>query len=113
MKQARLSFEEGFRTAIGNARAQLAVMVIEPGGKEGGPDNRHVGADQWLIVIEGAGKAIVEGKEIALEEGSVVLIEAGERHEITASATGMKTINVYVPPAYGEDGEALPAGRSD
>lgn len=113
MKHARLSFEKGFTTAIGNARAQLSVMVIEPGGKEGGPDNRHVGADQWLIVLEGAGQAIVEGRTIALDAGSVVLIEAGERHEIKAGAATMKTINVFVPPAFDDDGEALPAGRSN
>jgi hypothetical protein len=28
-------------------------MVLAVGGKEGGSENRHQGADQWLYVIEG------------------------------------------------------------
>ena len=49
---------------------QAAQMVIAPGGKEGGPDNRHRGADQWLYVAEGTGVAIVEGTRRALRAGA-------------------------------------------
>lgn len=113
MHSADLKFITGFRVSIGNARSQGAVMVLAQGGKEGGPDNRHRGADQWLIVIEGAGVAIIEGRSVRLRAGSMVLIERGERHEIRNTGRGLlKTVNVYLPPAYDADGEERPAGKA-
>ena len=53
MKFEDLKFNTGFRVSVGNARSQGAVMVLAQGGSEGGPDNRHHGADQWLMVMEG------------------------------------------------------------
>lgn len=113
MKSHKLSYERGFRVAPGNARSQAAVMVLEPGASEGGPDNRHQGADQWLLVVSGTGVAFVEGRSVGLEAGSAVLIEAGERHEIRNTGHGpLRTISVYVPPAYDDEGEELPAGKA-
>ena len=60
MKSDQLSFRPGFRLSVGNARSQAAVMVLPAGGKEGGPDNNHRGADQWLFVVEGTGAAIIQ-----------------------------------------------------
>jgi len=112
MKHKHLRFGKGFRVSIGNARAQAAEMVIPPGDCEGGPDNRHRGADQWLFVVSGSGVAIVNGKRHPLQRGSLVLIEKGDRHEIRNTGhTLLKTVNVYVPPAYRSDGEELPRGR--
>jgi mannose-6-phosphate isomerase-like protein (cupin superfamily) len=113
MKHQPLDFAEGFHVAIGNARGQGAVMVIAPGRSEGGPQNRHGGADQWLYVVEGTGEAIVDGRKIALGAGSLLLIEAGEAHEIRNTGKApLQTLNIYVPPAYGADGDELPAGRA-
>jgi hypothetical protein len=50
-------------------------MVIEPGECEGGPDNFHRGADQWLFVVSGSGAAIVNRKRYALRQASL----SGER----------------------------------
>src|SRR4051794_17696382 len=82
MRHKHLRFGKGFRVSIGNARAQAAEMVIEPGDCEGGPDNRHRGADQWLFVVGGRGVAIVNGKRVPLREGTMLLIEKGNTHEI-------------------------------
>ncbi len=88
-------------------------MVLEPDQTEGGPDNRHRGADQWLLVIEGIGIATVAGVDIDLAAGTVVLIEAGEAHCIRNTGTGhLKTVNVYLPPAYDATGDELPAGEA-
>src|SRR4029077_17194360 len=57
----QLNFRPGFRVSVGNAGSQAAVMVLPAGAKEGGPDNRHQGADQWLFVVEGMGVAIING----------------------------------------------------
>lgn len=112
MRQKHLRFGKGFRISIGNARAQSAEMVIPPGDCEGGPDNRHRGADQWLFVVSGRGIAIVNGKRVTLCDGSMLLIEKGDTHEIrNTGRTMLKTLNVYVPPAYRSDGEELPRGR--
>jgi len=112
MKRATPRFGVGFRVAIGNRRAQAATMTIEPGDCEGGPDNRHRGADQWLFVESGTGVAIVNRKRMALRAGSLLLIERGDRHEIrNTGRTPLKTLNVYVPPAYTKDGDELPRGR--
>jgi hypothetical protein len=50
MKRKALRFGKGFRVALQNRRVQAAEMVIEPGGAEGGPKNRHRGADQWTTL---------------------------------------------------------------
>ena len=112
MKQEQLNFRKGFRVSIGNKRAQGAVMVLAPGDTEGGPDNKHGGADQWLLVTEGTGAAMVNGRKLRLKTGALVLIEAGDTHEIRNTGRGLlKTVNIYVPPAYDSEGEELPPGE--
>lgn len=112
MKHGQLSFRTGFRVSIGNKKSQGAVMVLSAGGSEGGPDNKHGGADQWLIVTEGTGTAIVNGRKLPLKAGTMVLIEAGDTHEIRNTGRGLlKTVNVYLPPAYDSEGEELAAGK--
>jgi mannose-6-phosphate isomerase-like protein (cupin superfamily) len=112
VKRATLRFGRGFRVALTSRRSQAAVMTLAPGDSEGGPANRHRGADQWLFVQSGIGVAIVNGRGVTLKAGSLVLIERGDRHEIrNTGRTPLKTLNVYVPPAYTNGGEELPAGR--
>jgi mannose-6-phosphate isomerase-like protein (cupin superfamily) len=112
MKRAQLRFGKGFRVSVGNARSQAAQMVIAPGATEGGPDNRHRGADQWLFVVSGAGLAIINGRRYALRAGSLVLIERGDRHEIRSTGPGdLETLNIYLPPAYTQGGNERPAAK--
>lgn len=112
MKHEQLQFRKGFRVSVGNKKSHGAVMVLGPGDCEGGPVNRHRGADQWLVVMEGTGIAIVNGRKLALKAGTLVLIEAGDMHEIRNTGRSLlKTVNVYLPPAYGADGEELPPGK--
>src|SRR5204863_1833027 len=112
MKTHRLKFGNGFAVAIGNRRAQAATMTVAPGESEGGPDNRHRGADQWLFVESGIGTAIVNGRRHALRARSLILIERGDRHEIrNTGRRPLRTLNIYVPPAYTKSGDELPRGR--
>jgi mannose-6-phosphate isomerase-like protein (cupin superfamily) len=107
-----LQFGHGFKVVLGDAHAQAAQMTLAPGATEGGPENRHRGADQWLFVVSGAGEATVEGERIRLEEGALLLIQRGETHEIrNPGAQPLRTLNFYVPPAYTPEGDQLPAGR--
>lgn len=112
MKYEHLQFGAGFRVAFDVRQAQAAEMVLAPGGREGGPDNRHRGADQWLYVVSGTGLATVEGVQRKLRAGDLLVIERGERHEIrNTGRTLLKTLNFYYPPAFDSEGEPLPAGE--
>lgn len=113
MQYKHLRFGNGFRVAFDVRKAQAAEMVIAPGDQEGGPDNRHRGADQWLYVVSGTGLAIVDGERQSLRAGSLLVIERGEQHEIRNTGRGyLKTLNFYSPPAYDEEEEPLPAGKA-
>jgi mannose-6-phosphate isomerase-like protein (cupin superfamily) len=113
MRHKHLRFGRGFQVVLGDEHSQAAQMTIEPGAHEGGPDNRHRGADQWLYVVAGRGIAIVAGERIELRAGTLVLIKRGETHEIrNTGRTPLRTLNIYVPPAYTPAGNERPAGRA-
>lgn len=117
MRSKRLKFGEGFRVAFQVRRAQAAEMVIAPGDSEGGPDNRHRGADQWLYVVSGTGVALVEAngrrRGVALRAGTLLVIEKGEKHEVrNTGRTLLKTMNFYYPPAFARDGDPKGPGRA-
>ena len=60
----------------------------------------------------GTGEAVVNGESHVLREGTLLLIERGDTHEIrNTGGELLRTLNVYVPPAYTEEGGELPAGR--
>jgi mannose-6-phosphate isomerase-like protein (cupin superfamily) len=64
-----------------------------------------------LFVVQGRGAAIVNGRRHQLRAGSLVLIERGDQHEVrNTGGTALKTLNIYLPPAYKSDGGELPAG---
>ena len=113
MKRKSLRFGKGFRVALWNRRTQAAEMVIEPGDSEGGPRNRHRGADQWLFVVSGNGLARVNGRRHPLRPGVLLLVEHGDRHEIqNTGRTLLKTLNFYSPPAYTPSGDELPRAKA-
>ena len=113
MPRKQLRFGKGFAVALGNARGQAATMVIAPGDSEGGPGNRHRGSDQWRYVISGTGSATMGRRRQALRAGTLLLIERGTTHEIrNTGRTLLKTLNLYVPPAYTASGDPRPRGRS-
>ena len=113
MRSKTLRFGQGFRVAFEVRKAQAAEMVIAPGGSEGGPDNRHRGADQWLFVLSGSGVASVEGKRVPLKAGTLLVIEKGERHEVrNTGRTLLKTLNFYYPPAFDAEGDPKGPGRA-
>jgi mannose-6-phosphate isomerase-like protein (cupin superfamily) len=113
MVKTVLRFGQGFRVSIGNRRSQAATMTLAPGDCEGGPDNRHRGADQWMFVESGTGLAVVNRRRHALRAGSLVLIERGDVHEIrNTGRRPLRTVNIYVPPAYTAAGDELPRGRN-
>ncbi len=112
MEHKHLRFGRGFRVVLTDRHSQAAQMTLAPGETEGGPDNRHRGADQWLFVVGGEGTAVVDGRRVELREGTLVLIGRGETHEIrNTGEEPLRTLNIYVPPAYTSAGDELSAGR--
>ena len=112
MKRVKFRFGLGFRVGVGNSRSQCAEMVLEAGKTEGGKDNHHQGADQWLYVASGRGVAIVDGKRMPLLPGTMILIERGENHEIrNTGKIPLRTVNLYLPPAYKKNGDTLSPGK--
>jgi mannose-6-phosphate isomerase-like protein (cupin superfamily) len=112
MKRRTLRFGKGFNVVFGNARSQAAQMVLEPGKAEGSRRNRHAGADQWLFVVSGNGMATINDRRYPLRPSTLLLIEHGDRHEIRSTGRQLlKTLNVYVPPAYNAKGDELPPGK--
>ena len=112
MKRKHLRFGRGFRVVLEDGRSQAAQMTLEAGDVEGGPDNRHGGASQWIYVVAGTGLAIVEGRRIGLRRGTLVLIERDESHEIRNTGnTALRTLNLYVPRAYDRAGNPRAAGK--
>ncbi len=112
MKKKKLRFGEGFRVVRGNRASQAAEMVLAPGDAEGGADNRHRGADQWLFVVSGTGEAIVNRRRHRLSAGSLVFIRRREKHQVRNTGRALlRTLNFYVPPAYKTNGDPRPRGR--
>ena len=60
MLKKALRFGKGFRVVRGNRASQAAEMVLPPGEAEGGAENRHRGADQWVFVVSGQGEARID-----------------------------------------------------
>ena len=113
MKHRMLPRDAEFKVAFAVRDVQAAAMTLAPGSNTGGPDNRHRGADQWMYVVSGNGLAIVNGTHQPLQAGSLLVIERGETHEIRCTGDEpLRTLNFYSPPAYGDDGEPLPAGEN-
>jgi mannose-6-phosphate isomerase-like protein (cupin superfamily) len=63
-------------------------------------------------VLSGRGVGRLHGKTHPLKPRTLLLIERGVQHEIrNTGTTPLRTLNIYVPPAYGKSGEELPRGR--
>jgi mannose-6-phosphate isomerase-like protein (cupin superfamily) len=117
MHSKHLTFDEGFHVAFDVRQVQAAEMVIAPGDSEGGPQNRHRGADQWLFIVDGSGVAKVTDasgarRQVDLRPGTLLVIEHGERHEVGNTGTELlKTLNFYYPPAFDADGDPVGPGK--
>ncbi len=112
MLHAKVTYEMGFHILIGDERSQAATLVIQPGRKVGGPHNKHRGADQWIYVESGSGEAVIEDTPYPLTRGTLILIQRTESHGFrNTGADELRILTFYVPPAYDESENELPAGR--
>jgi mannose-6-phosphate isomerase-like protein (cupin superfamily) len=111
MQRKVMRFGKGFHVAFKLHDAQAAELVIAPGDHEGGPDNFHHGADQWIYVVSGTGAAIIDGRRAPLKAGTLLVVERREHHELrNTGRTPLKMVNFYSPPAFDADGNAVGPG---
>jgi mannose-6-phosphate isomerase-like protein (cupin superfamily) len=55
-------------------------------------------------------EVIASGESLTLSEETLLRIERGDKHEIqNKGKRPLRTLNIYVPPAYTKDGDELPA----
>jgi mannose-6-phosphate isomerase-like protein (cupin superfamily) len=107
MMHVRTNVRAKFKVLADGASSQAAMMTLRPGDLSSeDPENEHPGAEQWVFVIAGSGRARTRSKSIAIKAGSLVLIEKNESHQITNTGRRpLVTINLYAPAAYTPDGE--------
>jgi len=104
--KSRRSFDVLFATR----GAQAAMMTLQPGcATDDRPSNEHAQSEQWLFVLSGSGQAVIgrgrAARRVSLAENSLLVIEKGELHQVKNSGRKLlRTLNVYVPPAYASDG---------
>ncbi len=84
-------------------------MTLAPGAAASeSSENEHAWSEQWLFVISGSGEAKSGKRTYKLRVGSLLLVEKGEPHLIrNTGKVPLVTVNIYAPPAYGDDGEPL------
>ncbi len=112
MKHFSTRSRKMFDVILTTQLAQAAVMNLKPGGVSGEFRNEHPKAEQWLYVVSGNGEARGNDKPIKLKAGSLLQIARREVHQIVNTGRSvLKTINFYIPPAYGKDDEPLPSVR--
>jgi mannose-6-phosphate isomerase-like protein (cupin superfamily) len=105
-----------FARLLATREAQAILMTLAPGeASEDEPANEHPRCEQWMFVLSGRGQATVRrtggrSQTVSLSPGSLLVVLKREPHQIkNTGAESLRTINLYVPPAYGRDGEPLPS----
>jgi len=119
MKLRHTSDQRGkFNPTVATDAAQAALMTLPPGGaSDDEPSNEHPRSEHWLYVLAGKGRATViprggRRRNVALRSGTLLVIERGERHQIrNVGSVVLRTLNLYVPPAYKPDGSVLKRAR--
>ena len=98
-----------FKVLASTRSAQAAMMTLRPGQSSSDePVNEHPRCEQWLFVVSGTGRATTRAgkRRVALKTNSLLVIEQGEPHQITNTGRrALVTLNLYVPPAYTDDGD--------
>ena len=113
MKHIKTGLKRGqFDVLAATRGAQAAKMILRPGAaSDDEPSNEHPRSEQWLFVVSGTGEAVVGKRRgalrrVPLSANSLLVVEKGELHQIrNTGRRSLTTINIYVPPAYNDEGE--------
>jgi mannose-6-phosphate isomerase-like protein (cupin superfamily) len=88
-----------FRTVLATAaHGQVVLMSLTPGESIG---LEHHDVDQFLIFVEGTGKALIDNKEYPINPGELFMVPAHAEHNFTnTGSTPMKLFTVYAPAQH-------------
>ena len=97
-----------FDVLASTEKSQVASMMIAPAKTSGEFGTEHPQSDQVLLVLAGEASVRVGDETLALKAGDLCVIEAGEPHQVRNSGLGpLRTLNVYAPAAYDQNGNPL------
>ena len=92
---ADLLSAHGVGPVWGAASADLNATLLEwPAGHEVG-EHTNAELDVLLVVLDGAGVALVNGHEYALGRGSALLIDKGTSRTIRAADPGIRYLSIH------------------
>src|SRR5579872_7267340 len=109
----RMASEEPFRTEPfdlvlpqgegplwGLASEDLNVTLLCWGAGQGGPEHVNAERDVLIVVIDGAGRAVVDGAELELRANHALMIARGSRRRIEAGSPGLRYLSIHLrrPP---------------
>lgn len=88
-----------FRTVLATAaHGQVVLMSLAPGESIG---LEHHDVDQFLIFVEGTGKALIDNKQYPINPGELFMVPAHMEHNFTnTGSTPMKLFTVYAPAQH-------------
>ena len=115
---SKVDWKREFDVLFSSRNAQVATMVLKPGDcSDDSVCNEHPNSEQWVYIVSGTGsittaKRGARNRTTKLKAGDIVLIEKAERHQIrNIGKRPLRTMNLYVPPAYDNDGEVISATK--
>jgi mannose-6-phosphate isomerase-like protein (cupin superfamily) len=79
------------REVMAGPENHVDVIMVPPGGEIG--VETHADADETLLVLAGAGEAVVDGERTRVHAGSVVYIPRGTSHNV--HNRGPATLRLY------------------
>lgn len=79
------------REVVAGPDNHVDVVMVPPGGEIG--VETHADADETLLVLAGAGEAVVDGERTPVHAGSIVYIPRGAPHNV--HNRGPATLRLY------------------
>ncbi len=94
------SENQNFRTVLHtDAKSQLVVMSIPPGGEIG--METHDTVEQTLFFLSGNGVAILNGERQEVHPGDAIVVTPGTEHNVlNTENTPLKIYTIYAPPNH-------------
>jgi len=91
------------------ALSQLVVMSIPPGESIGTEEHAHV--EQTLVIVRGAGQAVLGDERTDVGSGDVIVVTPGTRHNVVNTGKApLQLFTTYVPPNH-IDGRVHPTKK--
>ena len=99
VQQSALENNNFRKVLFTNKYSQVVLMSVPPGEDIG--REVHEDVDQVLVIVKGAGRAVVGGQTHSIGAGDMFTVPAGTEHDfINTGAEALKLFTVYSPPEH-------------